>query len=251
MILSELTSPLGAMLLATDEHGRVRSWEFAERRSRLHRSLLEQYGTYELIAGPAPPAVLRGSPRRARDERGGDARYRSAAKRVDGAAPHSRRPDDNVRSDRQGNEHQRLARRPGRGFDGGRQPDRDRRAVSPATRQARRSQGLRMGTPPQAVAARARAGHRAPPGQAILIDSEDDLDVISASGKPLRATRPGPWAGIAAGCCMASSTVALPRMRSRGVVVQGIACSSSRRSERNRCRLPAMCRVPAPWKLAV
>ncbi len=57
MILSELTSPLGAMLLATDEHGHVRALEFAERLSRLHRNLREQYGTYELIAGPAPTPV--------------------------------------------------------------------------------------------------------------------------------------------------------------------------------------------------
>ena len=57
MILSELTSPLGAMLLAADEHGRVRALEFAERRSRLHRNLREQYGRYELIAGPAPTPV--------------------------------------------------------------------------------------------------------------------------------------------------------------------------------------------------
>lgn len=57
MILSELTSPLGAMLLATDEHGHVRALEFAERRSRLNRNLRQQYGTYELIAGPAPMPV--------------------------------------------------------------------------------------------------------------------------------------------------------------------------------------------------
>lgn len=59
MILSELTSPLGAMLLATDEHGHVRASEFAERRSRLHRNLREQYGTYELIGGPAPTPVAK------------------------------------------------------------------------------------------------------------------------------------------------------------------------------------------------
>ncbi|MBT2303954.1 methylated-DNA--[protein]-cysteine S-methyltransferase [Variovorax paradoxus] len=58
MILSDLTSPLGAMLLATDERGCVCALEFAERRSRLHRSLREQYGTYELTAGPAPTPVI-------------------------------------------------------------------------------------------------------------------------------------------------------------------------------------------------
>lgn len=57
MILSDLTSPLGAMLLAADERGHVRALEFADRRSRMHRNLREQYGTYELIEGPAPKAV--------------------------------------------------------------------------------------------------------------------------------------------------------------------------------------------------
>lgn len=57
MILSDLASPLGAMLLATDEQGRVRALELAERRSRLHRNLREQYGTYELTDGPAPTGV--------------------------------------------------------------------------------------------------------------------------------------------------------------------------------------------------
>jgi len=58
-ILSYLDSPLGAMLLATDERCRVRALEFAERRSRLHRNLREQYGAYELAEGPAPTAVTR------------------------------------------------------------------------------------------------------------------------------------------------------------------------------------------------
>src|ERR1700752_3419728 len=57
MILSDLKSPLGAMLLATDEQGRVRALEFAERRSRLHRKLREQYGAHELSEGPAPTDV--------------------------------------------------------------------------------------------------------------------------------------------------------------------------------------------------
>ncbi len=57
MTLSDVESPLGAMLLATDEQGRVRALEFAERRSRLHRNLREQYGEYQLIEGPAPTAV--------------------------------------------------------------------------------------------------------------------------------------------------------------------------------------------------
>jgi methylated-DNA-[protein]-cysteine S-methyltransferase len=57
MILSDLKSPLGAMLLATDERRRVRALEFAERRSRLYRTLRGQHGAYELTEGPAPTAV--------------------------------------------------------------------------------------------------------------------------------------------------------------------------------------------------
>ena len=57
MILSHVESPLGVMLLATDEQHRARALEFAERRSRLHRKLREQYDAYELIEGPAPTAV--------------------------------------------------------------------------------------------------------------------------------------------------------------------------------------------------
>jgi methylated-DNA-[protein]-cysteine S-methyltransferase len=57
MILSDVKSPLGAMLLATDEQRRVRALEFAERRSRLDRNLREQYGEYQLTEGPAPTAV--------------------------------------------------------------------------------------------------------------------------------------------------------------------------------------------------
>jgi methylated-DNA-[protein]-cysteine S-methyltransferase len=57
MILSKLASPLGDMLLVTDEHGRVRALEFAERRARLHRNLREQYGAYELADGLAPTDV--------------------------------------------------------------------------------------------------------------------------------------------------------------------------------------------------
>ena len=66
MILSELTSPLGAMPLATDEHGHVRALEFAERRSRLHRNLREQ--SHRSIT--SPPWVLKsvGTPDRRLDQ---------------------------------------------------------------------------------------------------------------------------------------------------------------------------------------
>jgi len=58
MILSNVESPLGAMLLTTDEQCRVRALEFAERRPRLHRNLREQYREYQLTEGLAPTAVV-------------------------------------------------------------------------------------------------------------------------------------------------------------------------------------------------
>jgi methylated-DNA-[protein]-cysteine S-methyltransferase len=57
IVLSELNFALGAMLLATDERGRVRALEFSERRARLYRNLREHCGTDAVVTGPAPAAV--------------------------------------------------------------------------------------------------------------------------------------------------------------------------------------------------
>jgi len=57
MSLSEMDSPLGAMLLVTDDREQVRALDFAERSARLRRGLREHYGAYELIDAPAPAAV--------------------------------------------------------------------------------------------------------------------------------------------------------------------------------------------------
>lgn len=56
MILSSLPTPLGVVLLACDELGRVCALEFSERRARLHRSLRE-HGAYSLVDGAPPSAV--------------------------------------------------------------------------------------------------------------------------------------------------------------------------------------------------
>lgn len=58
LILSDIPSPQGEMLLVTDEQQRVRALDFAERRTRLHRGLREQYGSFELTEGTAPAAVV-------------------------------------------------------------------------------------------------------------------------------------------------------------------------------------------------
>lgn len=57
MSLSELDTPLGTMLLVTDERERVRALHFGNRMERLHRSLREHYGACELTDGSAPVAV--------------------------------------------------------------------------------------------------------------------------------------------------------------------------------------------------
>lgn len=57
MTLSQLDSPLGTLLLATDGQGRLRALELAGRRARLHRNLQAQYGATELTEGPAPAAI--------------------------------------------------------------------------------------------------------------------------------------------------------------------------------------------------
>jgi methylated-DNA-[protein]-cysteine S-methyltransferase len=49
MFLSQLDSPLGAMLLVTDAQQVVRALDFADHKARLHRSLREHYGEVELV----------------------------------------------------------------------------------------------------------------------------------------------------------------------------------------------------------
>jgi methylated-DNA-[protein]-cysteine S-methyltransferase len=57
MSLSELDSPLGTMLLVTDEREQVRALHFGDRMERLHRSLREHYRACELTDASARTAV--------------------------------------------------------------------------------------------------------------------------------------------------------------------------------------------------
>jgi methylated-DNA-[protein]-cysteine S-methyltransferase len=57
LYLSRAASPLGEILLVTDQHEQVRALDFPEYQSRLHRLLREHYGKYELIEGVAPASV--------------------------------------------------------------------------------------------------------------------------------------------------------------------------------------------------
>lgn len=55
--LSQLDSPLGAMLLVTDTQQAVRALDFADHEARLHRGLREHYGDVELVEAAAPVEI--------------------------------------------------------------------------------------------------------------------------------------------------------------------------------------------------
>ncbi len=55
--LDRLNSPLGTILLVTDDAAAVRSLDFADHEPRLHRLLRIHYGEVPLQAGPAPAEV--------------------------------------------------------------------------------------------------------------------------------------------------------------------------------------------------
>jgi O6-methylguanine-DNA--protein-cysteine methyltransferase len=162
MILSDVESPLGAMLLATDEQCRVRALEFAERRSRLYRNLREQYGEYQLSEGTAPTAVANALQRYFAGElaaldsievatAGTEQQERAwaALRRIPASQTH------NLRSARQVGRHQRLACGSGHGCGRGGEPHRHHRAVPPCARRERGPQRLRVGAAPQTMVARA------------------------------------------------------------------------------------------------
>lgn len=52
--VSDLESPLGTLLLVTDEQTALRALDLAGHENHLHRALSEQYGQYELADAPAP-----------------------------------------------------------------------------------------------------------------------------------------------------------------------------------------------------
>lgn len=55
--LSRLTSPLGDLLLVTDESHVIRALDFAGHERHLHRALRASYGRYEWFDAPAPPFI--------------------------------------------------------------------------------------------------------------------------------------------------------------------------------------------------
>lgn len=57
MFLSQLDSPLGAILLVTDAQQILRALDFADHKARLHRGLCEHYGEAALIEIAAPAGI--------------------------------------------------------------------------------------------------------------------------------------------------------------------------------------------------
>ncbi len=56
--LSTVESPIGQLLLVTDEQKRVRALEFADHETRLRRLLREHYGSVELVTTTAPEEIV-------------------------------------------------------------------------------------------------------------------------------------------------------------------------------------------------
>ena len=57
LLLNHIASPLGEMLLVTDEQQRLRALDFADHRTHLHRVLKEHCGEYELVDAPSTNAI--------------------------------------------------------------------------------------------------------------------------------------------------------------------------------------------------
>ena len=58
LFLSRLETPLGEMLLVTDEQRLVRALDFADHKDRLYRGLREHYGNVDLTQIPAPAEIV-------------------------------------------------------------------------------------------------------------------------------------------------------------------------------------------------
>jgi O-6-methylguanine DNA methyltransferase len=58
LTLDTYVSPLGEILLVSDNDGALRALDFAEYERRLHRLLRLHYGAYQLDPAPAPLAVV-------------------------------------------------------------------------------------------------------------------------------------------------------------------------------------------------
>lgn len=58
LTLTTYTAPLATLLLVTDSDGALRALDFADYDERMRRLLARHYGSFELIPGPAPAALI-------------------------------------------------------------------------------------------------------------------------------------------------------------------------------------------------
>jgi methylated-DNA-[protein]-cysteine S-methyltransferase len=58
LTLGTYESPLGKIVLVTDDEGRLRALDYADHQARLHRLLREHYDDHKLTPGPVPPILV-------------------------------------------------------------------------------------------------------------------------------------------------------------------------------------------------
>jgi methylated-DNA-[protein]-cysteine S-methyltransferase len=57
LYLGKIPSPVGELLLVSDDQQQVRALDYADHRARLLRLLHEHYGSYQLVEGSVPPRI--------------------------------------------------------------------------------------------------------------------------------------------------------------------------------------------------
>ena len=174
--VERLGTPVGDLLLVTDEHARVRALDWTDCEARMHALLDVHYGRsrVRLVRRPAPFVGTRGRrrlprrrphvPRRRAGRHGGNA---VPAGCMAGTAGDSARSDTQLRRARgvARSPHRRACRRASER----RQPDRDRGPVSPGRRRRWLADGLRGRPGAQAVAAGPRGALRRGRGHGLRV----------------------------------------------------------------------------------
>ena len=56
--LESYVSPIGEILLVTDDDGALRALDFVDYETRMHRLLADHYGDYELLSSAAPKSII-------------------------------------------------------------------------------------------------------------------------------------------------------------------------------------------------
>lgn len=161
--LSKIPSPMGELLLVTDDQEQVRALDFADHKARVHQGLREHYATHELVDGPAPAAIATAIANYFR----GDLNALRDIVTVTGGSDFQRRvwkalldipagPNDQLRPVGSGDRIRRPACGDRRGGRHRCQPRGYHRAMSSGYRQQRRHQGLCRRHASQALATGAR-----------------------------------------------------------------------------------------------